>query len=59
MELELATEPIVQRHVYALQEMADQLDTQLARAYGGNLHFEDWDKMDQQGVDNLLDNLFG
>ena len=59
MELEVATEAVVQRHVYALQEVADQLDTELAQAYGGSLHFEDWNKMDQQGVDNLLDNLFG
>jgi len=59
MELELGAEAIVQRHVYALQEIADRLDTELVRAYGGSLHFEDWDRMDQAGVDNLLDDLFG
>ena len=59
MELELATVPVVQRHVFALQEIADNLDTELAQQFGGKLHFEDWNKMDQKSVDNLLENLFG
>ncbi len=59
MELELATVPVVQRHVFALQEIADNLDTELANQFGGKLHFEDWNKMDQKSVDNLLENLFG
>jgi hypothetical protein len=59
MELELAQEAAVQRHVFALQEIADALDTELAEQFGGKLHFDDWKKLDQKSVDNLLDNLFG
>ncbi|HEX7927234.1 MAG TPA: hypothetical protein VF678_06570 [bacterium] len=59
MELELATIPVVQRHVFALQEIADNLDTELAQQFGGKLHFEDWNKMDQKSVDSLMENLFG
>lgn len=59
MELELATIPVVQRHVFALQEIADNLDTELAQQFGGKLHFEDWNRMDQKAVDNLMENLFG
>ena len=58
MELEVATMPVVQRHVFALQEIADQLDTELAKQFGGKLHFEDWEKMDQKSVDNLMESLF-
>jgi len=59
MELELASMAVVQRHVFALQEIADNLDTELAQQFGGKLHFEDWNKMDQKSVDSLLENLFG
>lgn len=59
MELELASVPVVQRHVFALQEIADQLDTELAQQFGGKLRFEDWNKMDQKAVDQLMENLFG
>jgi hypothetical protein len=58
MELELATIEVVQRHVFALQEVADELDTELASKFGGKLRFEDWDKLDQGKVDNLLTSLF-
>jgi hypothetical protein len=59
MELELATLEVVQRHVFALQEVADELDTELAGKFGGKLHFDDWNKLDQGRVDNLLSSLFG
>jgi hypothetical protein len=59
MELEIASVEVVQRHVFALQEVADELDTELAKRFGGNLQFEDWNKLDQGSVDNLLSNLFG
>jgi len=59
MELELASLEVVQRHVFALQEVADELDTELAGKFGGKLHFEDWNKLDQGRVDNLLNSLFG
>ena len=59
MELEVVTGEALQRHVYAFQEIADELDTQLVKQFGGSLHFEDWAKLDQEGVDTLLDNLFG
>lgn len=59
MELELATLEVVQRHVFALQEVADELDTELAGKFGGKLHFDDWNKLDQGRVDNLLTSLFG
>ena len=59
MELELATSEVLGRHVFAIQEIADQLDTELVGQFGGVLHFSDWDKLDQGGVDNLLANMFG
>lgn len=59
MELELVNDEVLQRHVYALQEIADQLDTELANQFGGALHFSDWEKLDQEGVDNLMSDLFG
>lgn len=59
MELELVDEEIMQRHVYALQEIADELDTELVKKFGGSLHFDDWQKLDQSGVDNLMADLFG
>ena len=59
MELELINQEVLQRHIYALQEIADKLDTELAQEFGGNLKFEEWDKLDQSSVDNLLDGLFG
>lgn len=59
MELELASIEVVQRHVFALQEVADELDTELANKFGGKLHFEEWNKLDQGRVDNLLTSLFG
>jgi len=57
--LELATGEVLGRHVFAMQEIADQLDTELVNQFGGVLHFSDWDKLDQGGVDNLLANMFG
>jgi T3SS (YopN, CesT) and YbjN peptide-binding chaperone 1 len=59
MELELVKGEVLQRHVFAMQEIADQLDTELVSQFGGMLHFTDWDKLDQSGVDNLLANMFG
>lgn len=59
MEMEVATEEVLQRHVYAIQEIADELDTELVKKFGGSLHFDDWEKLDQNGVDNMLDSLFG
>ncbi|MBI4082651.1 MAG: hypothetical protein HY423_08585 [Candidatus Lambdaproteobacteria bacterium] len=59
LELELVTASSIQRHAYAMQEVADQLDTELAGTYGGQLHYEDWKKLDQSGVDTLLGSLFG
>jgi hypothetical protein len=59
MELELASIEVVQRHVFALQEVADELDTELAAKFGGKLHFEDWHKLDQTRVDDVLASLFG
>jgi hypothetical protein len=58
MELELASIEVVQRHVFALQEVADELDTELVSKFGGKLRFEDWNKLDQGKVDNLLSSLF-
>lgn len=58
MELELASIEVVQRHVFALQEVADELDTELASKFGGKLRFEEWNKLDQGKVDNLLTSLF-
>ncbi|MCZ6471803.1 MAG: hypothetical protein O7A08_02250 [SAR324 cluster bacterium] len=59
MELEMIDQDSLQRHIFALQEIADKLDTELAEKFGGSMQFEDWQKMDQSSVDNLLDNLFG
>lgn len=59
MELEIVTSEVLRRHVYHLQEMADQLDTELVERFGGRLHFEDWKRLDQDEVDSLLDDLFG
>ncbi len=59
MELEMIDQESMQRHIFALQEIADKLDTELAEKFGGSMQFEDWQKMDQSSVDNLLDNLFG
>lgn len=59
MELELVNKEVLQRHVFAMQEIADQLDTELVNQFGGVLHFSDWDRLDQGGVDNLLENMFG
>ena len=59
MELELATQEVLQRHVFAMQEIADQLDTELVNQFGGVLHFNDWDKLDQGAVDNMLEDMFG
>lgn len=58
MELELINQEVLQRHIYALQEIADQLDTELVEQFGGHLTFQEWDKMDQASVDNLMDELF-
>jgi len=59
MELAVATMPVLQRHVYALQEVADKTDTELRDRFGGSLAFDDWETLDQEGVDSLLANLFG
>ncbi len=59
MELELVRDEVLQRHVFAMQEIADQLDTELVSQFGGVLHFSDWDKLDQGSVDSLLENMFG
>jgi hypothetical protein len=59
MELELATDEVLGRHLFAMQEIADQLDTELVSQFGGVLHFSDWDKLDQGSVDSLLENMFG
>ena len=59
MELELVNAEVLGRHVYFLQEVADQLDTELMNQFGGVLHFDDWDTLDQSGVDGLLSEMFG
>ncbi len=58
MELQIIDQEVLQRHIYALQEIADELDTELVEKFGGLLRFEDWNKMDQGSVDHLLDDLF-
>ena len=58
MELELAQPVVLQRHIFALQEVADQLDSELVNHFGGSIHYKEWDKLDQSAVDNLLDDLF-
>ena len=58
MELEVINDESLQRHILALQEIADQLDTELAEKFGGSLQFEDWERLDQDSVDELLGNLF-
>ena len=58
MELELVTPEVLQRHIYALQEIADDMDTNLVKQFGGSLHFEEWKTMEQSAVDDLLGNLF-
>ena len=59
MELELIDQESMQRHIFAIQEVADRLDTELADKFGGSMQFEDWEKLHQSKVDDLLDNLFG
>ncbi len=59
MELEVISQESLQRHIFAMQEVADRLDTELAEKFGGSLQFDDWKKLDQGSVDNLLDNMFG
>lgn len=58
MELEVVKDDALQRQILALQEIADKLDTELASKFGGSLQFEDWERLDQDSVDNLLSNLF-
>jgi len=58
MEINLANEDVLQRHVFALQEIADELDTELVNKFGGILHFDDWKKLDQKSVDSMIVNLF-
>ena len=59
MELEVCDEQSLQRHILALQEVADKLDTELAEKFGGSLQFEEWERLDQDSVDDLLGDLFG
>ena len=59
LELQLVSTEVLQRHVFYLQERADELDTELAGQFGGTLHFEDWQKLQQGDVDSMIDNLFG
>jgi len=59
LELELVSSEVLQRHVFAMQEIADQLDTELVNQFGGVLHFSDWDTLDQGSVDDMLENMFG
>lgn len=59
MELDLVEQEALLRHIFAFQEIADELDTELVNQFGGSLHFSDWDKLDQAGVDDLLGDLFG
>ena len=59
MGVELVTKDIFQSHVFYLQERADTLDTELANKFGGRLHFEDWKKLDQKSVDDMIGSLFG
>ena len=58
MELEVVNDQSLQRHILALQEVADKLDTEMAEKFGGSIQFEDWERLDQDRVDNLLGNLF-
>jgi len=57
--VELVTQAVFQSHVFYLQERADTLDTELASKFGGRLHFEDWKKLDQKSVDDMIGSLFG
>ena len=59
MELEVVNDDSLQRHILAIQEVADKLDTELAEKFGGSLQFEDWERLNQEGVDDLLGGLFG
>ncbi|MDH4225639.1 MAG: YbjN domain-containing protein [Deltaproteobacteria bacterium] len=59
LELELGLPSVIQRHVFQLQEIADDLDTELAEMFGGSLHYNDWNKMSQSDVDTLIGDLFG
>jgi len=59
MGTELVNKDVFQKHVYYLQERADYLDTELANRFGGTLHFEDWKKLDQKSVDDMIGSLFG
>ena len=59
LELDLVDHDVLGRHVFFMQEIADQLDTELVEQFGGTLHFSEWDKLDQGGVDDLLENMFG
>ena len=59
LELDLVDHDVLGRHVFFMQEIADQLDTELVDQFGGTLHFSEWDKLDQGGVDDLLENMFG
>jgi len=57
--IDWVTQDMLEHHVFAMQEVADKLDTELADKYGGQLTFDDWNKMEQSQVDHLLDDLFG
>ncbi len=58
MELEVVNDQSLQRHILALQEVADKLDTELAEKFGGSIQFEDWERLDQDSVDDLMGDLF-
>ena len=58
MELLLVNPEVLMRHVFTLQEVADYMDTDLVNQFGGSLQFEDWGKVDQNKVDQMLSALF-
>ena len=57
--LELLSQDAFQSHVFYMQERADELDTDMVKRFGGMLHFEDWKKLDQKSVDDMIGSLFG
>ncbi len=58
MELLLVNPDVLMRHVFTLQEVADYMDTDLVNQFGGSMQFEDWGKVDQNKVDQMLTALF-
>ena len=58
MDLDYFNAEQFQHHVFTLQDVADRVDTELAATFGGQLHFDDWEQLNQDQVDDLLNELF-